>query len=46
MFIVNVTTNDPLKVIRKFEEKPGHLLAITCPEGEKNYQIVYAMENE
>ncbi|MBP1762570.1 MAG: hypothetical protein H6Q64_2112, partial [Firmicutes bacterium] len=23
MFIVNVATNDPLKVIRRFEEKPG-----------------------
>ncbi|MBP1761893.1 MAG: hypothetical protein H6Q64_1435, partial [Firmicutes bacterium] len=26
------------------EEKPGHLLAITCPEGEKRYQLVYSMD--
>jgi len=46
MFIIQVATNDPLRVIRRFEEKPGHLLAITCPEGEKRYQLVYSMETD
>ena len=45
MFIVNIATNDPLKVIRRLEENTGRLLAITCPEGEKRYQLVYSMEN-
>lgn len=44
MFIVSVTTNDPFKVIRKFEEKPGRLLAITCPEGEKRYHLLYSLD--
>ncbi|HWQ75672.1 MAG TPA: hypothetical protein VN441_10175 [Syntrophomonas sp.] len=46
MFIVNVATDDPLKVIRKFEEKPSRLLAITCPEGEKQYQLVYSLDSQ
>lgn len=46
MFIVNVATNDPLKVIRRFEEKPSRLLAVTCPEGEKQYKLVYALDSQ
>lgn len=44
MFIVKVATNDPLKVIRRWEEKPGHLLAITCLEGEKSYNLLYSLD--
>jgi len=44
MFIVNVATNDPIRVIRKFEEKPGRLLTITCPEGDKKYNLSYVLE--
>ncbi|NLV20620.1 MAG: hypothetical protein GXY49_01295 [Syntrophomonadaceae bacterium] len=44
MFIINVATNDPFRVIRRFEEKPGRLLAITCPEGEKRYNLIYSLD--
>jgi hypothetical protein len=44
MIIVNVSTDDPLRVIRKYEEKPARLLAITCPPDEKPFRLVYAMD--
>jgi len=45
MFIVNVATDDPIKVIRKFEEKSSNLIAITCPEGIKKYNLSFTMDN-
>jgi hypothetical protein len=45
MFIINVATNDPIRVIRKLEEKQGQLLAITCPEGDKKFNLSYTLDN-
>lgn len=44
MLIINVNTNEPFRVIRKFEEKPARLVAITCPESGKYYRLVYTLE--
>lgn len=35
MFIINVETDDPIRVMRKYEAKPIRLLSVTCPETEK-----------
>ena len=45
MFIINVATDDPIRVMRKYEEKSVRLLSITCPETEKKFRMVYAWDN-
>ncbi len=44
MIILNVATDDPIRVIRKYEEKSARLLAITCPATEKRFRLVYGLE--
>lgn len=45
MYIINVATDDPIRVMRKYEEKPARLLSISCPEGQKPFKMVYAWED-
>lgn len=44
MFILNVETDDPIRVMRKYEEKPLRLIAVCCPPAEKSYRMIYAWE--
>jgi len=44
MFILNVETDDPIRVMRKYEEKPLRLIAVCCPPAEKSYRMLYAWE--
>ncbi len=44
MFIMNVATDDPIRVIRKYEEKSSRLLSITCPATGKKYRLIYAID--
>lgn len=45
MFIINVATDDPIRIMRKYEEKSVRLLSISCPEAEKKFMMVYALDN-
>lgn len=44
MIILNVNTDDPIRVIRKYETKPARLIAITCPSDGKKYHLIYSLE--
>ncbi len=45
MFIMNVATDDPIRIMRKYEEKPVRLMSVTCPESGKKFLMVYAWDN-
>lgn len=44
MFIINVETDDPIRVMRRYEEKPLRLIAVSCPPAEKNFRMTYVWE--
>ncbi|QGU00873.1 hypothetical protein SYNTR_2279 [Candidatus Syntrophocurvum alkaliphilum] len=44
MQLIYIHTNNLFEVVRKYEKKQAHLVAITCPEYGKRYKLIYTLK--